>query len=355
MSVTRIIRFFSSEVPPVIEVAQGSSALELVLNSADLQILPTDSARIYVKKPSGMEIYNDCTIQSDMTIKVKTTTQMTAEVGRAECQLNITQADTDVANSAIFFLDVMKSIIDGSAVESTSEYTALQGLINETTEAISDAEDAAATALAAVNNYIAPATYSYSNGVHTLTLAAAYSSAQAIRFTPTQAWDAGNTLRIKRGSASAAAVGAYTVAGDALPAGAWTAGAQLMCLTNGNNAYFSLPGPVETEPRSSTTVTLLGTSTVVLDKVGSCVHAYFVLPGAWAEGATSMSAPIPVGYRPAQDVYSGTVRAQSGEALSSSEMQLSIGASDGSIALRSTGAVSNAWTYRIAMSWDVPE
>ena len=53
MSIIRNIRFFSSEVPPIIEVAQGSSALEMIFNSLDLPILSTDSVRIYVKKPSG--------------------------------------------------------------------------------------------------------------------------------------------------------------------------------------------------------------------------------------------------------------------------------------------------------------
>lgn len=354
MSVKKNIRFFSSDTPPVIEAAQGTSALEIVFSSADLQILPTDSARIYVKKPSGVEIYNECVIQDDLTILVKTTTQMTAEAGRAECQLNITQADTDVANSAVFYLDVMRSIIDGRAIQSTSEYTALQGLINATTEAISNCEDAAATALGAIDNYIAPGSYAYSSGVHTITLAAAYSSATVIRFTPTTRWTAGDTLKIKRGSAAAASIGAYTVSGDVLPDGAWTAGAALMMVVNSGNAYFPLPGPVETEERSTTTATLQGTSTVVLDKVGSCVHAYFTLPGAWAAGKTTLLNAIPAGYRPAQPVYSGFHRAMSGDSLSTNGMQLSVDTA-GVVTLRSTDSMANTWTYRVCLSWDVPE
>ena len=354
MCIVKNIRFFSSAAPPVIEVAQGTSALDIIFFSLDLQILPTDSVRIYVKKPSGLEVYNECSIQENLSIHVQTTTQMVAEAGRAECQLNVTQADTDVANSAIFYLDVMPSIIDGSAVESTSEYTALQGLINDTTEAISNCEEAAETALSAIDNYIAPATYSYSAGIHTVTLAATYQAANVIRFTPTTAWTAGDTLQIKRGSAAAAAVGAYTVSGDALPTGAWASGAAVMAIVNSGNAYFSLPGPVETEPRSSVTVNLTGSSTVVLDKVGSCVHAYFTLPGAWSAGVTNLTNAIPQTYRPSNAVYSGFVRAMSGDSLSNNGMQLSVG-TNGVVTMRSTDSMANTWTYRLTLSWDVAE
>ena len=353
MSIIKNIRFFSSEVPPVIEVAQGSSALEIVFNSLDLPILSTDSVRIYVKKPSGLEVYNSCVIQDDLTIKAKTTTQMTAEAGRAECQLNVTQADSEVANSAIFYLDVMKTIIDGSAIESTSEYTALQELINDTAAAIENCEDAAETALGAVDNYIAPATYAYSSGVHTLTLAADYQTANVIRFIPTHSWEEGDTLRIKRGSASAISVDAFTVSGDDLPTGAWVVGSALMCMINSGGAYFMLPGPIETEPRSTATQVLQGTSQVVLDKVGSCVHAYFTLPGAWSAGKTVLQNTIPSGYRPAQVVYSGFHRALSGDSLSTNGMQMSVG-TDGVVTLRATDSVANTWTYHVTLSWDVP-
>lgn len=352
MATSLNIRFASDFAPPVFQLAQGTDAISLNLVCEDFFPGTGATARIYVKKPSGIEVYNSCTIDG-ARITVPITTQMTAEVGRAECQLNITVGGK-VANSFVFYLDVSPTIIEGTAIESTSEYTALQGLINDATAAIEDAEDAANTALSAVGNYFVTASYSKSGTVHLITIPATYSTASMIRFVPTAAWSAGDTLQIKRGSASAVSVGAYTLSGEALPAGAWASGASVIFTLNGNNAYFPVPPETETEPRSTTTVNLLGTSTVVLDKVGSCVHAYFTFPGPWAEGATPMQAPIPTGYRPAQDVYSGFVRAQSGEALSTNGMQISIGASNGSITLRSTGSVANAWTYRVTLSWDVP-
>ena len=354
MAIVKTINFFSKDMPPVVQVAQGTSALTVIFKSADLQIDAEATARIYVKKPSGLEVYNACTVIDTGAIVANITTQMCAEVGTAECQLNITQENTDVANSAVFYLEVMKTIIDGSAIESTSEYGALQELINDATEAISECEDAAAIALGATANYFVTATYSKSGTVHLLTLAADYSTAMMIRFIPTAAWADGDTLQIKRGSASAVTVGAYTVEGDALPAGAWAANASVICTFNGTNAYFPYSKAENPEPRSSTTHTLQGTSTVKLDKVGSCVHAYFTLPGAWSAGKTALTNPIPAAYRPAAAVYSGFHRALSGDSLSNNGCQISIG-TDGAVVVRSTDAVANTWTYYISLSWDVPE
>ena len=114
-----------------------------------------------------------------------------------------------------------------------------------------------------------------------------------------------------------------------------------------------LPGPIETEPRSTATQVLQGTSQVVLDKVGSCVHAYFTLPGAWSAGKTVLQNTIPSGYRPAQVVYSGFHRALSGDSLSTNGMQMSVG-TDGVVTLRATDSMANTWTYHVTLSWDVP-
>lgn len=303
MAITKNISFFDRNMPPVIDIAQGTSALTINFNPVDLTVESTDSARIYVRKPSGLEIYNSCAVSNGLIV-ANVDTQMCAEVGEALCQLSVTKANSKVANSAVFFLRVMETVIDGSAVLSTNEYTVLQGLISDAQDAIAEAEDAAADARSAVDNYFVTATYSCSSGVHLLTIPAAYSSAKMIRFIPTQAWAEGNTLQIKFGSASATTYGAKTFTGENIPDGAWASGASVTCTLNGANAFFPVQEQPDPTEDSTAEVNLGGTSTVVLRKYGKIVVAYFTLPGAWSAGVTTLSGLIPVGYRPSNNVRS---------------------------------------------------
>lgn len=350
MATTLRVRFTSDFAPPVFQLAQGTDAINLYLQSEDYFPGAGASARIYVKKPSGLEVYDACTI-TNSTVTVPITTQMTAEVGRAECQINISDGGK-VANSFIFYLDVSPTIIDGSAVESTSEYTVLQGLINDANDAIEECQDATETALSAVGNYFVTATYSKSGTVHLLTIPADYSTAMMIRFIPSAAWASGDTLQVKRGSAAAVSVGAYTLSGDALPAGAWASGASVTCTLNGNNAYFPVTTQQAVETRTETTVNLGGNSTVKLVKINSIVNAYFTLPGAWGAGVTTLSNQIPSGYRPDNEVHTGFHRAFSGTSMSNNGCQISIG-TDGVVKLYSTDAVANSWTYYAHETWSI--
>ena len=345
------IRFASNFPPPVFELAQGTDAFNLNIASDDYYPGSGATARIYVKKPSGLEVYNSCTINGN-TLGIELTTQMTAEVGRAECQIEVSVGGK-VANSFIFYLDVYPTIIDGSAIESTSEYTALQELINDATDAIEDCEEATATALGAVSNYFVTATYSYSNNVHLLTVDADYSSATMFRFVPSQAWTAGQTLQIKFGTGSATSYGAKTINGDALPTGAWAVGSAVIFSINSGNAYFPVTPTPTIETRSETTQNLGGNSTVKLVKINSIVNAYFTLPGAWGAGITTLSNQIPSGYRPGNEIRTGFHRAYSGNSLSNNGMQMTIG-TDGTVVLVATDSMANNWTYHVHETWEIP-
>lgn len=129
----------------VIEYVQGTNGIPINLKCMDYIIPDGAEARIYVKKPSGAEVYNPASISGNMVV-IDPTTQMFAEEGRAMAQVQILTG-AKVAATFLLAFDVEKNIISESAVESTNEYTILEGLITEARAAISDTE--AATELAA--------------------------------------------------------------------------------------------------------------------------------------------------------------------------------------------------------------
>lgn len=353
MSATKIIKFTNNDDPPVVHLAQGTNAIPLVFQLADWTPPTGSSARIYVKKPSGMEVYNACSIEGAI-VTAEITTQMTAEPGWAECQINISTPAGTVGNSFVFWLVVEETIIDGSAVQSTNEYTVLQGLINDAQESISEAWDAASEAYSATSYYFVKATYSYSSGVHTLTLPTAQSSANTIYFIPTVAWSAGDTLRIKRGTASATGIGAKTTSGADLPAGAWAANSAVLCVINAGNAYFPLTKEPDAVVSRSTTVNLGGSSVVNLERYGNVVTGFFTLPGPWGAGVTTLSGQIPSGFRPKNNFRSAFYRAYSGNTLSNNGMQLLVGTS-GDVQMIATDSMANTWTYRATVTWQTAD
>lgn len=107
-----------------VDVVEGDSGRKIRCKMEDMTI-PTDSvARIYAEKPSGLKVYNDCTI-SDGYVVAELTTQMTAEVGSTQCQIEITSGDENVT-SFEFELKVHKKLKDSGSIESTNEFTALE-------------------------------------------------------------------------------------------------------------------------------------------------------------------------------------------------------------------------------------
>lgn len=104
------------------------------------------TARIYARKPSGKEVYNDCTVDGN-EVTVKLTAQLLAEEGDVQCQIEL--SDGDRVTSFSFAISVQKSLISDSAIESTDEYPALEGLIIKADKAITDATEATTQATAA--------------------------------------------------------------------------------------------------------------------------------------------------------------------------------------------------------------
>ena len=187
----------------VIPYQQGTNALPLVFHYRDFDIPDSAESRIYARKPSGAEIYNPGTI-SENTVTISVTTQMTAEYGTVPAQLQIIK-DTQILNSYLIFLEIDRSIISDSALESKDELTVLDELINE-------ARDTIATVQQATEEATTQAAYAKNQGD--------YAKAQ------------GDTAKTQAASAKAQASAAQIAAGKANTA----ASAANSAATSANNA-----------------------------------------------------------------------------------------------------------------------
>lgn len=120
-------------MPELIDYVQGTNAIPLIFHFRDWEIPSGATARIFIKKPSGKEVYNSAAVSGD-TVTVKPTTQMFAESGVQEGQIQIMSGST-VLDTFLLVFRVERNIVSGSAIESTDEYAILDGLINDAREA----------------------------------------------------------------------------------------------------------------------------------------------------------------------------------------------------------------------------
>lgn len=130
--------------PVVIRYVQLTNAIPLVFHVRDYTVPSGVEARIYVKKPSGKEVYNTASISGNM-VTVNPTTQMFAETGEQPGQVQIISGSKTLVTFQIIF-DVERNIISESAIESTNEYTIIDQLIIDARTAVSAANSAASAA-----------------------------------------------------------------------------------------------------------------------------------------------------------------------------------------------------------------
>ena len=134
-------------LPVQIDYVQGTNAVPLKFQFRDYAIPSEAAARIYVKNPSGKEVYNSASLSGN-TVTVQPTTQMFAEAGEQEGQLQLTSGQKILVTFPILFR-VERNLISESAVESTDEYGVLLQLIGDAEKAVASANDAAGKASAA--------------------------------------------------------------------------------------------------------------------------------------------------------------------------------------------------------------
>lgn len=147
----------SFSMPPRIDLPQGTNAQKMKFFFQDFK--PEGVPRLYAKKPSGLEIYNDADeydFEADIPYAVfKATTQLTAEAGKFAGQVRVTTNES-ILNSFPVTFNVVESPDSENAIESEDEFTALDealdkvqpaiDALNETNEAVKEAESKRVTA-----------------------------------------------------------------------------------------------------------------------------------------------------------------------------------------------------------------
>lgn len=99
--------------------------------------IPLDAeVRMYVKKPSGKEIYNSGIVK-EQVLSFQPTMQTLAEIGQSIGQIQIISNRQSVSTFP-FFLNVEKNYILSSEITSKDEFLILDGLIDEARNVISE-------------------------------------------------------------------------------------------------------------------------------------------------------------------------------------------------------------------------
>lgn len=143
-TITRDIFVRTRGMPEIIDYVQGTNAVPIIFTFRDWTVPSGAEARIFIKKPSGKEVYNEASISGN-TVTVNPTTQMFAEAGMQAGQLEILSGGK-VLQSFLLAFRVEKSVIYGSSIQSTNEYSIIDQLIADAREAVSGANNAADTA-----------------------------------------------------------------------------------------------------------------------------------------------------------------------------------------------------------------
>ncbi|MCI7301830.1 MAG: collagen-like protein [Clostridiales Family XIII bacterium] len=135
----------SKSISYPINYVQGTNTIPIELILADYNIPSGAEVRVYIKKPSGKEVYNNCTYSGNV-VTIQPTLQMFAESGRQVGQIQIVGTGGGILVSFLLIFDVEQNIISDSAVASSDEYGVLDALIMEARESIPRATAAAGRA-----------------------------------------------------------------------------------------------------------------------------------------------------------------------------------------------------------------
>lgn len=120
------------------EIVQGDTARELHFFFEDY-VAPTDAEyRIYLRKPSGLEVYKQCSLKDNEIIS-QLTSQMSAEDGVTQGQVQIIKSESNSKDKLIlstfpFTLLVAENM--AANITSSNEFEILDELIDEARELV---------------------------------------------------------------------------------------------------------------------------------------------------------------------------------------------------------------------------
>lgn len=144
MNTTVDLNVASYKLPVLVHYVQYSTEIPIDFIIHDYGIPSGATARFYLRKPSGNEVYNDCTISGNK-ITLQPSAQTFAEKGLQKAQLQLMIEENFLISFPIDF-EVAENIIDSSAIESSNEYGALESLLQEAQTNIPAAGEAATAA-----------------------------------------------------------------------------------------------------------------------------------------------------------------------------------------------------------------
>ncbi len=144
------IYVLNKNIIPLIHYVQYSTEIPIEFQLMDYIIPQGAIARYYIKKPSGLEVYNECQIQENSVI-LQPTAQTFAESGRNQAQIQIVIAEKILVSFVLNF-EIEKNIIENSAIPSSNEFGILDSLILQAQQELTNVSVAVTNATNAAAN-----------------------------------------------------------------------------------------------------------------------------------------------------------------------------------------------------------
>lgn len=136
-----ILSVNNDSIHSIMDVVQGDSGRNISITVSDMD-LTDKTARVYVLKPSGKDVYVNADIIENK-VNVLLTRQMLAEIGNTKMQVSIYDGDTPNRVSTFnIYLNVVASMQDSGMINSSAEYSALDELIANGKDMISNIDAA---------------------------------------------------------------------------------------------------------------------------------------------------------------------------------------------------------------------
>lgn len=112
-----------------IRVVQGDTGRIFRFILEDVTMDGSEQARVYAKKPDGTEVYNDCEVVSPNEVLMESDSgQIFTAIGVVQAEIKISKSGKTITTYTFEF-DVEKSLTRAGAIQSSSEYGALETAI----------------------------------------------------------------------------------------------------------------------------------------------------------------------------------------------------------------------------------
>lgn len=131
----RVTLEINKEINRSIKAKQNDTARYLLFTIVDNGVpfsLQGKEVKVFAVKPDGKLVYNTCQITNSTNgeVKLNLTSQMLAVPGTLKVELVISERN-EILSTIPFEIEVIKSLRDDSALESTNEFSVLLSKINE--------------------------------------------------------------------------------------------------------------------------------------------------------------------------------------------------------------------------------